>query len=201
MYHTIFLFITFASHIPKRIKTFLFAILNARPVAWNRANEHCPNPGRARSVTRPRPVALRTAQAVPSAPKVSVRLLCVFFIIFDFPGFTMQLAMDATGRWVGSPILQVITISSELFVIGVILGSKMVAGAKRPRQPARFSDERRSARLWEPEFEGLTGSSPARAGPPVRQLARCKPCRLFWRRQGLARDVLESGSLLQSSRL
>lgn len=34
----------------------------------------------------------------------------------------MQLAMDATGRWVGSPILQVITISSELFVIGVILG-------------------------------------------------------------------------------
>src|SRR5690349_22906290 len=87
-----------------------------------------PLPDRARFVTRPRPVGLPPAQAVQSAPKtgILVRLLCIFFIIFDFPGFTMQLAMDATGRWVGSPILQVITISSELFVIGVILGSAEV---------------------------------------------------------------------------
>jgi exopolysaccharide production protein ExoQ len=86
-----------------------------------------PIPDRAKFVARSRPVA-PTAKAVPSAPMpgILVRLLCIFFIIFDFPGFTMQLALDATGRWVGSPILQVITISSELFVIGVILGSTEV---------------------------------------------------------------------------
>ena len=85
-----------------------------------------PIPDRARFVARPRPVALPTA--VPSSPRTGflVRLLCIIFIIFDFPGFTMQLALDATGRWVGSPILQVITISSELFVISVILGSAEV---------------------------------------------------------------------------
>lgn len=87
-----------------------------------------PIPDRDRFVTRPRPVAVPMAAAVPAAPKAGflVRLLCIFFIIFDFPGFTMQLALDATGRWVGSPILQVITISSELFVIGAILGSAEV---------------------------------------------------------------------------
>lgn len=83
---------------------------------------------RARFVSQPRPPVPPPAQAVPSAPRAGllVTLLCVLFIIFDFPGFTMQLAMDASGRWVGSPILQVITISSELFVIGAILGSSRV---------------------------------------------------------------------------
>ena len=58
-----------------------------------------PLPDRARFVTRPRPVATPPAQAIPAAPKtgILVRLLCIFFIIFDFPGFTMQLAMDAGG--------------------------------------------------------------------------------------------------------
>jgi O-antigen ligase len=85
-----------------------------------------PFPDRAsRFVARPQPVTQQATQAAGSVPKtgILVRLLCMFFFIFNFPSFNMQLAMDASGRWVGSPILQVITLSSELFVIAVVLGS------------------------------------------------------------------------------
>jgi exopolysaccharide production protein ExoQ len=64
------------------------------------------------------------AQVSP-APSFPVRLLFAVFLIFDFPAFTIQLAMDpTTGRWTGSPLLQLITISSELFVFVFILSSR-----------------------------------------------------------------------------
>ena len=66
---------------------------------------------------------------VPSAlSRFPARLLFAVFIIFSFPAFTLQLAMDAqTGKWTGSPIMQTITISSELFIFAVILFSREIA--------------------------------------------------------------------------
>ena len=66
------------------------------------------------------------AAGISSSPAFPVRLLFGFFIIFCFPAFTIQLAMDSTGRWVGSPVLQMITLSTELFVFAFILLSRNV---------------------------------------------------------------------------
>lgn len=64
---------------------------------------------------------------ISSTPSFPVRALFAIFFIFDFPAFTMQLAMDVTtGRWTGSPTLQLITISSELFVFALILSSREI---------------------------------------------------------------------------
>ncbi|WP_136623506.1 hypothetical protein [Bradyrhizobium centrolobii] len=63
-------------------------------------------------------------QAAAQAAPIPVRLLLGILVIFYFPAFTIQLAMDATGRWVGSPLLQMITIGSELFVFATILVSR-----------------------------------------------------------------------------
>jgi O-antigen ligase len=60
------------------------------------------------------------ATPVPGLP---VRLLCVLFIFFDFPAFTIQLATDG-GRFVGSPVFQIITVGCELFVIATFLSSR-----------------------------------------------------------------------------
>jgi exopolysaccharide production protein ExoQ len=65
--------------------------------------------------------------AVSSTASVPVRLLFAIFLVFDFPAFTIQLAMDmTTGRWVGSPVMQVVTISSELFVFALVLSSRNI---------------------------------------------------------------------------
>jgi exopolysaccharide production protein ExoQ len=62
--------------------------------------------------------------AQSAASSLPARMLFTFFIIFNFPAFTLQLALDMnTGRWTGSPVLQVVTIGSELFVFAVILSS------------------------------------------------------------------------------
>ena len=46
-------------------------------------------------------------------------------LIFSFPAFTIQLALNmATGQWVGSPILQAMTLGTELLVFCAILGSQ-----------------------------------------------------------------------------
>ena len=72
---------------------------------------------------QPKPVVA----TIPSTSGFPARLLLAVFLIFYFPAFTFQLAMDPiTGRWTGSPILQFITISSELFVFVVILASRNI---------------------------------------------------------------------------
>ncbi|TYL92038.1 hypothetical protein FXB40_26705 [Bradyrhizobium rifense] len=54
-----------------------------------------------------------------------MQFLLGVFLVFYFPAFTVQLAMDmTTGRWIGSPVLQIITIGSELFVFATILVSR-----------------------------------------------------------------------------
>ena len=58
-------------------------------------------------------------------PSLPIRVLFTVFTILNFPAFTIQLAMDMnTGHWTGSPILRATTISSELFVLAVILSSR-----------------------------------------------------------------------------
>jgi len=60
-----------------------------------------------------------------STAGLPVRLLLAVIIIFSFPAFTIQLALDmTTGRWVGSPVLQLVTITTELFVFASILLSR-----------------------------------------------------------------------------
>jgi hypothetical protein len=62
--------------------------------------------------------------ATQTAP-LPIRLVLGVFLLFYFPAFTIQLALDmTTGRWVGSTTLQVITISSELFAFVTILLSR-----------------------------------------------------------------------------
>jgi exopolysaccharide production protein ExoQ len=83
----------------------------------------------ARTKAPPRFMVDRHASPVAATPPVvtslPVRLLFAVFIIFNFPAFTIQLAMDmTTGRWVGSPTLQAVTICSELFASAVILSSR-----------------------------------------------------------------------------
>jgi len=72
----------------------------------------------------------RLRQAVVKAsPAASLplRLVMATFLVFDFPAFTIQLAMDIpTGRWVGSPIMQLVTISSELFAFAFLLSSRSI---------------------------------------------------------------------------
>jgi exopolysaccharide production protein ExoQ len=69
----------------------------------------------------------RLRQAASPALGVPLRLLFVAFLIFDFPAFTIQLAMDpATGRWTGSPVMKVMTIGSELFVVALMLSSRNI---------------------------------------------------------------------------
>jgi hypothetical protein len=69
----------------------------------------------------------RWPRPVSSTVSFPIRLLLAIFVIFFFPAFTVQLAMDPiTGRFVGSPVLQVITISSELFVFALILSSRNI---------------------------------------------------------------------------
>ncbi|WFU79130.1 hypothetical protein QA645_32055 [Bradyrhizobium sp. CIAT3101] len=71
---------------------------------------------------------LNAMRAVTQASPFPVRLLLGIFLIFSFPAFTIQLAMDATGRWVGSPVLQMITVGSEMFVFAAILASPPTRG-------------------------------------------------------------------------
>ena len=72
---------------------------------------------------RRKPVA-----SIPSAASgFPTRMLFTIFLIFSFPAFTIQLAMDmTTGRWTGSPVLQVATIGTELFVFAVIFFSREI---------------------------------------------------------------------------
>lgn len=64
-----------------------------------------------------------TVAAVQAAP-LPIRLVLGVLLIFYFPAFTIQLALDmTTGRWVGSTTLQVITISSELFAFVTLIMS------------------------------------------------------------------------------
>ncbi|HLH97105.1 MAG TPA: hypothetical protein VKW08_18495 [Xanthobacteraceae bacterium] len=64
------------------------------------------------------------AAEISSAANPALRFLFAVFLVFAFPAFTIQLAMDmTTGMWVGSPILQVVTIASEIFVFAVALSS------------------------------------------------------------------------------
>lgn len=65
-----------------------------------------------------------TAAYRPSTLSIPLRLLISVFLIFDFPAFTIQLAIDpSTGMWVGSPVMQLMTMSSEIFVFAFILSS------------------------------------------------------------------------------
>jgi exopolysaccharide production protein ExoQ len=75
------------------------------------------------------PHGRRLKPAVSSAlPKAGlpVRVLFTIFLIFDFPAFTIQLAMNDAGDFVGSPVMQVMTVGSELFVFALILSSRNV---------------------------------------------------------------------------
>ena len=66
--------------------------------------------------------------STPSAASgFPTRMLFTIFLIFSFPAFTIQLAMDmTTGSWRGSPVLQVVTISTELYVFAVIFSSREI---------------------------------------------------------------------------
>ena len=56
-----------------------------------------------------------------------LRLLFAIATVFNFPAFTLQLAIDMhTGQWTGSPILRVATIGSEILAIAVILSSRRI---------------------------------------------------------------------------
>jgi hypothetical protein len=62
--------------------------------------------------------------SISGSTLIPVRVLFCIFFIFSFPAFTLQLAMNpVTGQWVGSPVFQVATLSSELFVFAIILSS------------------------------------------------------------------------------
>jgi exopolysaccharide production protein ExoQ len=64
-----------------------------------------------------------------AAPSLVVQLLFAVFLIFQFPAFTYQLAMNVgTGRWTGSEVLQIATIGSEVFAILMILTSREAIG-------------------------------------------------------------------------
>jgi exopolysaccharide production protein ExoQ len=61
------------------------------------------------------------------APSLPLRFLFPVFLIFNLPAFTIQLAMDmSTGRWIGSPTLQIATICTELFAFAIILSSRQM---------------------------------------------------------------------------
>ncbi|MCK1288640.1 hypothetical protein IVB41_32560 [Bradyrhizobium sp. 44] len=65
-----------------------------------------------------------TAAEVHATP-AALRMLLGICLIFSFPAFTIQLALNmATGQWVGSPILQAMTLGTELLVFCAILGSQ-----------------------------------------------------------------------------
>ena len=68
----------------------------------------------------------QAAAEVSGKPNFLLRIVFAIFTVFNFPAFTIQLAMDNSGRWVGSPALQIVTISSELFVFALILSSRNV---------------------------------------------------------------------------
>ena len=78
----------------------------------------------------------RAGANISSTPGFPLRLLFQVFVLFCFAVFTVQLAMNSTGRFVGSPVLQPMTISTELFVFAFVLLSRNVrkASAQISRQ-------------------------------------------------------------------
>ena len=62
-----------------------------------------------------------------AASSFSARVLFTIILIFNFPAFTLQLAMDVnTGRWTGSPILQITTLCSALFILYIVFSSRKI---------------------------------------------------------------------------
>ena len=76
-----------------------------------------------------RDIANRRTRRISSTPSaklgLAARLLFTVFLVFNFPAFTVQLAMDPiSGRFTGSPVLQLATIGAEIFAFAIILSSR-----------------------------------------------------------------------------
>ena len=82
---------------------------------------------------RPQPASPSALLSDPSPPpNIVIRTLFVLFFVFDFPAFTLQLAMDKAGEFTGSPVIAAMTLAGELFAAIVILTSRDARGlAKR----------------------------------------------------------------------
>ncbi len=74
-------------------------------------------------------IARSDQDARPAPPNFVLRLLIVCFFVFDFPGFTLQLALDpVTSRFVGSPVFALMTLAGNCFIAILFLSSQEFRG-------------------------------------------------------------------------
>jgi O-antigen ligase len=78
-------------------------------------------------------VAYSDRDVISAPPNYVLRILIVCFFVFDFPGFTLQLALDpTTDRFVGSPVFALMTLAGNIFVAMLLASSEEFRGlAKR----------------------------------------------------------------------